>query len=277
MTLDVVVSLEKRLCEISATEPLDEKTVTDILKRLGLQKIDYNILKATKVGVTVKKVGKLSSDNTNKILVKNLVKKWKQHIPAQSNKSKLPEISTKSNTALLKRKISIDIIDLPETGNPQRDTCRKLIGTALSQEGEAYKDVVGKFAAEIESAIFNVFNGTIPAYKASIRTRRAALAQNSDLRQSIFTKTISAKYFATTKVEDLESSDLKDAREAAKKKAAFEAQYAKKQLQTTSEFICGKCKKDKCQFFEMQTRSADEPMTMYVFCCTPGCGNKWKQ
>lgn len=42
----------------------------------------------------------------------------------------------------------------------------------------------------------------------------------------------------------------------------------------TTQFTCGKCKKNECSFYEMQTRSADEPMTIFVNCCN--CGNRWR-
>ena len=42
----------------------------------------------------------------------------------------------------------------------------------------------------------------------------------------------------------------------------------------TDEFKCYKCKKRKCTYYEMQTRSADEPMTTFVTCLN--CGNRWK-
>jgi DNA-directed RNA polymerase subunit M/transcription elongation factor TFIIS len=39
-------------------------------------------------------------------------------------------------------------------------------------------------------------------------------------------------------------------------------------------FTCGKCKSKKTSYYELQTRSADEPMTAYITC--HGCGNRWK-
>jgi DNA-directed RNA polymerase subunit M/transcription elongation factor TFIIS len=37
---------------------------------------------------------------------------------------------------------------------------------------------------------------------------------------------------------------------------------------------CGKCKSLKTSYYQMQTRSADEPMTTFVTC--NNCGHKWK-
>ena len=43
----------------------------------------------------------------------------------------------------------------------------------------------------------------------------------------------------------------------------------------TDQFRCFKCKKSKCTYYQMQTRSADEPMTTFITCLL--CGNNWKQ
>jgi DNA-directed RNA polymerase subunit M/transcription elongation factor TFIIS len=50
--------------------------------------------------------------------------------------------------------------------------------------------------------------------------------------------------------------------------------YESKPQAMTNEFKCGKCKKNECVYQEMQIRSADEPMTIFITCLN--CGNKWK-
>jgi transcription elongation factor S-II len=42
----------------------------------------------------------------------------------------------------------------------------------------------------------------------------------------------------------------------------------------TDTFTCRKCRSKKCTYYQMQTRSADEPMTIFVTCID--CGNRWK-
>lgn len=42
----------------------------------------------------------------------------------------------------------------------------------------------------------------------------------------------------------------------------------------TDTFTCRKCKSKKCTYYQMQTRSADEPMTTFVTCIDCGC--RWK-
>ena len=43
---------------------------------------------------------------------------------------------------------------------------------------------------------------------------------------------------------------------------------------STDTFTCRICKSKECTYYQMQTRSADEPMTTFVTCIN--CNNRWK-
>lgn len=58
-----------------------------------------------------------------------------------------------------------------------------------------------------------------------------------------------------------------------KKNAENEFLYANKHMSYTDEYTCGRCKQKKCSYFLSQTRSADEPMNLFVTCLN--CGHKW--
>lgn len=58
--------------------------------------------------------------------------------------------------------------------------------------------------------------------------------------------------------------------EKMKKDLAFE----EKPEAMTNQFKCGKCKKRDCIYRELQVRSADEPMTLFITCLN--CGNRWR-
>ena len=47
-----------------------------------------------------------------------------------------------------------------------------------------------------------------------------------------------------------------------------------KQLAKTDMFKCSKCKKRECSYYELQVRSADESMTVFITCLN--CGHRWR-
>ena len=59
-----------------------------------------------------------------------------------------------------------------------------------------------------------------------------------------------------------------------KQKATDEFLYLKKPEAATDEFKCGRCKERKCVYYELQTRSIDEPMTKFIRCLV--CDHRWR-
>lgn len=65
-------------------------------------------------------------------------------------------------------------------------------------------------------------------------------------------------------------------------KELFDAKAAKDKRKSeikpeamTDAYKCRKCGSRKCSYYELQTRSADEPMTQFINCLD--CNNRWKQ
>lgn len=58
------------------------------------------------------------------------------------------------------------------------------------------------------------------------------------------------------------------------KKLRLENKYFPKIEASTDKFKCGRCKSKECTYYQLQTRSADEPMTTFVTCLN--CGKHWK-
>ena len=70
------------------------------------------------------------------------------------------------------------------------------------------------------------------------------------------------------------SEEMKQFRQECAKEGIRDAQVAKNQGTETELFKCGKCGKRRTTYTQLQTRSADEPMTTFVLCLD--CGNRWK-
>ena len=58
------------------------------------------------------------------------------------------------------------------------------------------------------------------------------------------------------------------------KKVRDKHKYEPKVEASSDNFTCWKCKSKKCTYYQLQTRSADEPMTTFVTCLD--CGNRFK-
>jgi DNA-directed RNA polymerase subunit M/transcription elongation factor TFIIS len=59
-----------------------------------------------------------------------------------------------------------------------------------------------------------------------------------------------------------------------KNKKLMDKYAEEKNEQGSTIFRCAKCRQNNCRYFQLQTRSADEPMTTFVTCLN--CDNRWK-
>lgn len=64
--------------------------------------------------------------------------------------------------------------------------------------------------------------------------------------------------------EELATEDKKIETMEAEKLNMMDATTAEDTQAETDQFKCGKCRLRKCKYFQMQTRSADEPMVILI-------------
>ncbi|CAF0848436.1 unnamed protein product [Brachionus calyciflorus] len=167
-----------------------------------------------------------------------------------------------------------------DTRDPTRQKCREMLAQALEvtepiENGAALCDV-NLIAARCEEVIYNEFKGTDMKYKNRIRSRVINLkdSKNPKLRENVRLGLISPDKLAVMTAEEMASDDLKELRAKFTKEAIDDHQMARREGAKTSLLTCGKCKKNNIVYSEMQTRSADEPMTVFAFC--QECGHRWK-
>ncbi|VDP25875.1 unnamed protein product [Echinostoma caproni] len=80
--------------------------------------------------------------------------------------------------------------------------------------------------------------------------------------------------FSTALPQEMASKEMKELREKYTKETIEDHQMTVTGGTETDLLRCGKCKQTKCTYNQVQTRSADEPMTTFVFC--NNCGHRWK-
>ncbi|XP_022529420.2 transcription elongation factor A protein 3 isoform X14 [Astyanax mexicanus] len=164
------------------------------------------------------------------------------------------------------------------TGDSIRDKCIEMLSAALRTDDD-YKDYGANcdaMGAEIEDHIYQEIKATDMKYKNRVRSRISNLKdpKNPNLRKNVLDGAIDLRRIATMTAEEMASDELKQLRNVMTQEAIREHQMAKTGGTTTDLLQCGKCKKKNCTYNQVQTRSADEPMTTFVLCNE--CGNRWK-
>ncbi|XP_052000533.1 transcription elongation factor A protein 3-like isoform X8 [Xyrauchen texanus] len=165
-----------------------------------------------------------------------------------------------------------------QTGDSIRDKCIEMLAAALRTDDD-YKDYgtnCEAMAAEIEDHIYQEIKASDMKYKNRVRSRISNLKdpKNPNLRKNVLAGAIELSRIASMTAEEMASDELKQLRNVLTQEAIREHQMAKTGGTTTDLLQCGKCRKKNCTYNQVQTRSADEPMTTFVLCNE--CGNRWK-
>lgn len=223
--------------------------------------------------------GKDSSSNSGSATKSSSVSKSNSSSSSSKERSGGSSNSTKDKREEKKSSSSSAHSSFPGSGmtDAVRLKCREMLTNALKigevPEGCAEPE---EMAAELEDAIYMEFKNTDMKYKNRIRSRVANLKdlKNPGLRGNFMCGAVSAKQLAKMTPEEMASDEMKKLREKFVKEAINDAQLATVQGTKTDLLKCGKCKKRNCTYNQLQTRSADEPMTTFVMCNE--CGNRWK-
>lgn len=96
--------------------------------------------------------------------------------------------------------------------------------------------------------------------------------KNEEILKQIQTNQLLPQTLAFMTHQEINSSRWKQLIE---KKLKLNANKYSNNIQASTDmFTCRKCKSKKCTYYELQTRSADEPATIFVTCLD--CGKNWK-
>ena len=96
---------------------------------------------------------------------------------------------------------------------------------------------------------------------------------NVEFKQKILDGVIDHTQISELSAYDIFPENWKDLFDAKAKRDARKNEFKPEAM--TDTFKCRKCSSRKCSYYEVQTRSADEPMTQFINCLD--CNNSWKQ
>ncbi|XP_026526216.1 transcription elongation factor A protein 1 isoform X2 [Pseudonaja textilis] len=271
-TEDEIIRIAKKMDKM--VQKKNAGGALDLLKELKNMPMTLELLQSTRIGMSVNAIRKQSTDEEVTSLAKSLIKSWKKLLDGPSNdkesEDKKKESASSSQNSPEAREES--------TSDSVRMKCREMLAAAL-KTGDDYIAIGAdeeELGSQIEEAIFQELKNTDMKYKNRVRSRIANLkdTKNPNLRKNVLCGNISPDRFAKMSAEEMASDELKEMRKNLTKEAIREHQMAKTGGTQTDLFTCGKCKKKNCTYTQVQTRSADEPMTTFVVCNE--CGNRWK-
>ncbi|CCH60229.1 hypothetical protein TBLA_0C04310 [Henningerozyma blattae CBS 6284] len=288
----------------------NDKVVLEILKTLEKDVVaTEKLLRETKVGVEVNKFKK-SSNQEIASMVKKIIGSWKDSINRQK-RSKLSSTSTpspstnasmhdkqshktgtseskkddksthinKSTVAKGKpRNSRIDGVNTTLYNHKLRDMVVKALYDALVKDSTESSSLILKLATEVELEMKKFSDPDVneKQYRDKYRVVYSNLISknNPELKFRIVGGDVSPARLVTCDPKELAPESLKKELEEIAKKNLYNAQGATVQRSVTDRFTCGKCKEKKVSYYQLQTRSADEPLT--TFCTCEACGNRWK-
>uniref|UniRef100_A0A915AER3 Transcription elongation factor n=1 Tax=Parascaris univalens TaxID=6257 RepID=A0A915AER3_PARUN len=281
---------------IQGTKSMD--SALELLDALSSLPINVNVLTKTRIGMTVNDLRKKSTDEHVSKRAKNLIKEWKTLLENKNHKgngtsndvmprtdsasSNLSEDSTSRSAA--QHSISTANHSAPPPAptrqflnDEMRNKCIQMLLNALqSKELPDGTHDPEELAVKIEKKLFEVHRGTGDKYRSAVRSRVFNLRdkKNAALRENVLTGVVTPAKFAVMTSEEMASDEMRSQREKFTKQAIEEHQMSVQEGTPSDMFKCGKCGKKNCTYTQVQTRSADEPMTTFVFCRE--CGNRWK-
>lgn len=245
--------------------------------------------------MSVNNLRKKTSNDEVITLAKSLIKGWKKLLPSDNKNN---GTSTAKEETDGKKGVTQDEDTRKDegTGRPAntstvagedtvRAKCKTMLANALKTpfDEDAFPDLdKSKFqdpeelAAEIEDCIYTEFVRIDMKYKNRVRSRVSNLQdqRNPLLRLAVLKREIEPERIAKMGAEEMASQEMKELRNNFTKEAINEHQMAMTGGTKSSLMKCFKCGKKNCTYNQVQTRSADEPMTTFVFCNE--CGNRWK-
>ncbi|KAL6987999.1 hypothetical protein U1Q18_013746 [Sarracenia purpurea var. burkii] len=166
-----------------------------------------------------------------------------------------------------------------------RDKIRELLLEALSKvSGEVDEDIKDdvdacdpiRVAVAVESAMFEQMGRSNGAQKVKYRSIMFNLKdpKNPDFRRKVLLGLVKPERLVNMAPEEMASDERQRENYQIKEKALFDCERGSAPKATTNEFKCGRCGQRKTTYYQLQTRSADEPMTTFVTCVN--CNNHWK-
>lgn len=271
-------------------DALKSSTTMDILTALKEVKMTHAILKNTMIGKVVNRIKKAAWGSETGNLATNLIARWKEVSKQDSKAAKHAAGAGAANTSSSSATAVAASVNTSMKGyQPGRVKIVNLFKAQLVQNMDDYAAL--KNAIKIEEGMNKAmpYDRKTADYNDKARSLIILLRRREELRKSIGAGEIDPSKMATMTAADLASESARERlRETVKSgQEASESDYAADnqekllanagmKLEGESLYKCNKpgCGSNRTTFHQKQTRSSDEPMTVFVKCLV--CKGEYK-
>lgn len=283
----------------AAVSSHDEELSLDVLGRLGADGliISKELVAGSGLGTVLGQLSKNAWSEVVKKRAEEVKKSWITRLKNDKNKeakafaapSPPPAAAASGGEGMRQPTRTFSSVSEPAlvkniTGVRKRDVIiAKLAGILRGVLDEVpdlglTEEATEKKAIDIEAALERQLSGNPHEHKTKYLqlVRNLRDEGNSQLRLRVALGHLAPEDLVTLSAADLAPEDVQreiQDMDAYNKEAS---KMRKPTAQMTTQFgACGKCRSTKISYFMMQTRSADEPMTIFISCTT--CGHSWRK
>ncbi|KAK0592186.1 hypothetical protein LWI29_014842 [Acer saccharum] len=249
---------------VEVVEPPNRETTTNIKKA-----------QMTSLEIKVRKTDQIRSPGSKKAMrLENVV--------AEEKISSAENVIVETTTVVAAPKLNSMI----KCNDGLRDAIREKLYEALSKvaseaDDEEIRHEVNAIdpicvAVSVESVMFENWGKSNGTQKTKYRSVLFNLKdpKNPDFRRKVLLGHVKPEMLVNMSAEEMASDERQRQNQQIKEKALFDCELGSAPKATTDQFKCSRCGQRKTTYYQMQTRSADEPMTTYVTCVN--CNNHWK-
>jgi DNA-directed RNA polymerase subunit M/transcription elongation factor TFIIS len=220
--------------------------------------------------------------DTEKDLLPDKDEEVEEDVPVVTKRRRAP-VYAKVDTSALKEEISID-------SEPESQPIRVLCITSLSFLGDSFpQEEIRSLERGIFEASFQYSqkqyiarNWKTPAfrevYRQILRCVLSNLHPQSPVQNTRLLTRVKEGEFTLYEIPFMSSYEMYPEKWFALKDKLLQREQKileGNKSRATDQFKCRRCQKRECTYYELQTRSADEPMTIFITCLN--CGKEWRQ
>ncbi|CAK7356763.1 unnamed protein product [Dovyalis caffra] len=239
---------------------VEESRCLDALCRLKSFPVTAQPLISTKIGKCVRQLKKNPSKKIQD-LASDVNAIWTKQLLQQVASTRLKKTSSDHHVPKCNDVLSKVSSEAKEDVRVEVNACDP-VGVAVSLESALFKNW-GSFGsnrsnkAKYRSVLFNIKD-----------------PKNPDFRRKLLLGQVEPGQVVNMSAKEMASGEKQHENRILEAKSLMKCVTGTVKKGTTDAFECGRCGKRETTYCQLQTRSADEPMTTYVTCVI--CNNHWK-